>query len=569
MKSRTRLVLTIAMVGALLSSFVGVVGAQQDEVAYLAAVNGASTDAVTVAAGTEDIAVDLAYAAPGVGKTLPAGAYDVTFSGGTVDSVAAAVEAAAGTAQTVVSGYGTDPDTATSYPIDVNPIDAGMAKVTVWNTTTATVNVAIDGGAATPLDPGMGMTTMVVGADATTTIDIDGVSVDIDSPADSYTDVFAVNDGTTPTVATSFVGSMTDLIADLVPGVGQVAVPNVVGQTEADATSAITAVGLVAGTSEAADETVPVGSVVSQDPAADSMVDAGSTVNIVVSTGPDAPATVPVPDVAGQPEGDAQSTLEDASFVVTSTQQPSADVEIGLVISTNPTAGTEVAPGTSVEIAVSSGPGDVVVPDFAGMSTDEATTAAETAGLTITFQDDANNPDPDGVVISQDPAAGSTVDGGSEVVAQLSPDLGEPWAIVTIDQNRQMTVTGIGMLPGSTVVLSVVDTDLTESVAVQDDGSWSANFDLSDVDNDTEFLNVKGTAADASDYEVTFKIPAAGDSTEVPTDEVVEESAGFPVWGWSLRGLTAIAIVLLVVRMVKGSGDDDTPSTDAEGSTQS
>jgi beta-lactam-binding protein with PASTA domain len=567
MKSRTRFVLVIAMVGALLSSIVGVAGAQEAELSYLAAVNGASTGPVTVAAGSEEIASGLAYGAGGMGRTLPAGTYDVAFTGGTVDSAATGVNAATGSAQTVVSGYGADPDTAAVYPIDITPIQAGEAKVTVWNATTATVTVTIDG-TATPIDPGTGLDTMIVTADATTTIDIDGVSIDIASPADSYTDVFAVNDGATPAIAASVVDSMTALIESLAPGGDEVAVPDVVGMPEADAVSAITGVGLVAGASEAADETVPAGSVISQDPVAGSTVAVGSTVSIVVSTGPDTPATIPVPDVSGLPEGDAQKTLEDAGFAATSTQQPSADVEIGLVVSTNPSAGTEVAPGTSVEMIVSSGPGDVVVPDFTGMTTDEATAAAEAAGLTITFEEAPENPDPDGVVISQNPVAGTTVEGASEVVAQRSPDLGAPWAIVKLDENRQMTVTGVGMLPGSTVTLAVLDTDLTESVAVQDDGSWAGSFDLSDVDNDTEFLNVKGTAADTSDYEATFKIPAAGDSTDEPTDEVVEETSGFPVWAWIVIGLALVAIVLLIIRMVTGDSDD-APTDDAQGPTPS
>jgi len=559
MKSRVRFVLVIAMVGAMLSSFIVAAGAQEADVAYLAAVNGVSTDAVTVTAGSETIAADLAYAAPGVGTTLTAGTYDVSFT----DGSAAAVDAAAGSAQTVVSGYGVDPDTAAAYPIDTTPIDAGMAKVTVWNATGAPVLVTIDDGTPSEIQPGEGLDTMVVAADSVVSIDVDGLVTEVTAPVDSYTDVFAVNDTQEAKTAISVVASMTSLRTDL--GLDtQVAVPDVVGQTEADATTAITGADLVAGASEAPDETTPAGSIVSQDPAGGTMVDSGTIVNIVVSTGPDAPATVPVPDVAGQPEGDAQKALEDVGFVTTSTQQPSAGVEIGLVISTNPAAGTEVAPGTSVEMLVSSGPDDVVVPDFTGMTTDEATAAAEAAGLTITFEEDANNPDPDGVVISQDPAAGTTVEGGSEVVAQLSPDLGEPWAIVTLDTNRQMAVTGIGMLPGSTVTLSVVDTDLTESVAVQDDGSWSASFDLSDVDNDTEFLDVTGTAADTSDYEATFKIPAAGESTDEPTEEVVEDS-GFPVWAWIVVALAIIAIVLLIIRMVTGSSEEDAPAESPEG----
>jgi hypothetical protein len=216
---------------------------------------------------------------------------------------------------------------------------------------------------------------------------------------------------------------------------------------------------------------------------------------------------------------------------------------------------------------VSSGPGDVLVPDFVGMSIEEATATADAAELTITFEEDLDNPDPEGVVIAQDPTAGSTVEGGSEVVAQLSPDLGEPWAITTLDPDLLMTVTGVGMLPGSTVKLSIVDTDLTQSVAVQDDGTWSVQFDLSEVDNDTEFMLVEGTAADTSPWEATFKIPAAGESTDEPTDVVVEES-GFPVWGWVLIGLALIAIALLIVRMVTG-GSDDTPTNTSDGQTHS
>lgn len=552
MKLFTRYMLVIAMVGAMLSSIAGAAGAAETD-GYLAAVNGASTDPVAVAADAIVIADNLAYPDASAGTLVPGGPYSVTFTGGTVDS-AASVDAAAGSAQTIVSGFG---DTnAAAYLIDVAPIDSGMAKVTIWNATGATVDVTVDGAGATPLDPGAGLQPIVVAAGTALSVQIDGVSVDVPTAADSYTDVFGVNDTQTPAVTLSVVASMTQLRTDL-GFASDVAVPDVVGQTETDADAAIVAAGLVSGASQAPDDTVPAGSVISQDPAAGAMVAAGSTVNIAVSTGPDT-TPVAVPDVVGQPEGDAQKTLEDAGFTVTSTEEASADVEIGLVISTNPSAGTEVAPGTAVAMTVSSGPGEVIVPDLLGMDADEATAAAEAAGLTISVVEDPDNPDPDGVVVKQDPAAGTTVDGGSEVVAQLSPDLGAPWAIVHLDPNRLMTVAGVGMLPGSTVELSVLNTDLTESVAVQDDGSWNAKFDLSDVENETEFLLVEGTAADTSDYSVTFKIPAAGQSTEVPTDETATEDSSFPIWAWLLIGVALIALVLLIIRMVQGNKDDTT-----------
>jgi len=564
MKSFNRFALVVAMVGVLLSSVVGAAGAQTEPPAYLAAVNGVSTDPVAVAADGIEIATDLAYTDT-ASIMIDAGTYNVAFTGGQFDS-AVGLDVAAGSAQTVVSGYGNDGASAKAYPIDIAPIDDGMAKVTVWNTTGAPVDITVDANSFTAVPPGEGVATVVVAAGTDVSVTIDALTEVVATAPDSYTDVFAVNDTQTPAIALSVIPSMTDLIAQIAPPAGDVAVPDVVGQAEADANAAITGAGLVPAKTEAADDTVPAGSVISQDPAAGTTVASGSTVNIVVSTGPDAPATVPVPDVAGQPAADAQTALEAEGFTVAAAEQPSMDVEEGLVIETNPAAGTEVAPGTEVTMIVSTGAEDVIVPDFTGMSQEDATTAAENAGLTITFVEDANNPDPEGVVIGQEPAPGTTAAAGSEVVGELSPDLGEPWSIVTLDPDRLLTVTGVGLLPGSTVKLSVVDTDRTASVAVQDNGSWVATFDLSDVDNDTAFVLVEGTAADTSEYSATFKIPAAGQSTDQPTEEapVTEESSGFPLWGWAIIGLAIIAIGLLIVRMVGGGsdGDADASATD-------
>ena len=66
----------------------------------------------------------------------------------------------------------------------------------------------------------------------------------------------------------------------------QVAVPDVVGQTQAAATTAITNAGLVLGTmTQQASSTVASGNVISESPAAGANVSSGSTVNLVVCTG--------------------------------------------------------------------------------------------------------------------------------------------------------------------------------------------------------------------------------------------------------------------------------------------
>jgi hypothetical protein len=77
-----------------------------------------------------------------------------------------------------------------------------------------------------------------------------------------------------------------------------VAVPNVVGQTQATATATLTNSGLVVGTvTTASSSTVTAGNVISTNPTATTQVNVGSAVNLIVSTGP---VAIPAPDLTGQ-----------------------------------------------------------------------------------------------------------------------------------------------------------------------------------------------------------------------------------------------------------------------------
>ena len=100
-------------------------------------------------------------------------------------------------------------------------------------------------------------------------------------------------------------GSAVNLVVSMGPA--PVAVPNVVGQTQAAATSAITGAGLVVGTeTSASSATVASGSVISSSPVAGTQVAAGSAVNLVVSTGPHAPpppATISIWSASATPSG--------------------------------------------------------------------------------------------------------------------------------------------------------------------------------------------------------------------------------------------------------------------------
>ena len=554
MKSVSRVVLVVAMVGGLLSAAIGSGAQEAGSSAYLANVNGSSTNPVDVAVGTEPVATGLAYAAASPVPYIAVGQSEVTFTADGAIVANVPINSAQVSAQTVVSGYG---DTGGSaYPVEAEPIDAGSAKLRVWNATDAPVVVSIGSIVVDEtLQPGEGTLLQTVAADSNVPVVIDGLEKDVVTPADSYTDAFAVSDGASPDIAISAIPSMTDLIAAIAPPApGAVPVPDVAGLPAADGQAAIEAVGLVAATEEQPSTDVEVGIVIETSPAAGTEVDLGSTVTMIVSTGP---STIPVPDVVGQTAADAQAALEGEGFVVTTTEQPSDDIEEGLVISTNPVAGTEVAPGTTVDMAVSTGPEDVEVPEFIGLSIDEATALAEEVGLTITFVEDPNAPDADGIVVDQTPEPGEMAEFGSEVVAQLSPLIREPYVVVNVDTNRLMTTTGINFLPGSTTDLRVIETGLTAALRVDDDGVWWQSFALGDRQTEVETLLVEGTAADGSAYSAEFLIPPAGGST----DEVAEPAdSGFPWWGWVLIGLGVVGIAALIWWLVAGRNQTTTTS---------
>lgn len=134
-----------------------------------------------------------------------------------------------------------------------------------------------------------------------------------------------------------------------------VTVPNVVGSTQAAATTALQGAGLVVGTvSTQSSSTVASGSVISQDPAAGATAATGSAVNLTVSSGP---PQVAIPSVVGLTQAAATTAITGAGLTVgTVTQQSSSTVASGSVISQSPAAGTSIAVGGSVSLVVSSGP---------------------------------------------------------------------------------------------------------------------------------------------------------------------------------------------------------------------
>jgi serine/threonine-protein kinase len=207
----------------------------------------------------------------------------------------------------------------------------------------------------------------------------------------------------------------------------QVKVPNVVGQTQERATTALTDQGLVLGdVKEEFSDSVKKGVVISSSPAADQEVEKGSTVDLVVSKGKET-VEVEVPDVVGQPARAAEAELEQAGFEVSRRTQSNDTVPKGSVIKTNPSGGERAEQGSSVVMYVSTGRETVRVPNVVNLSEDDAKNALRDAGLRVNVQEGPAEGDiPEGSVFRQLPPAGQEVSPGTTVTIFVAKNEGPP-----------------------------------------------------------------------------------------------------------------------------------------------
>jgi len=132
-----------------------------------------------------------------------------------------------------------------------------------------------------------------------------------------------------------------------------ITVPDVVGKKEADATSALQSAGLTAEISRQSDPKVAKGVVISQMPPAGSKTAEGGVVGVLISSGSD--STAEVPSISGKNATEAKTAIEAAGLVAYPVDQPSADVEDGVVIQQSPVPGSIVPLGSDVLYAVSTG----------------------------------------------------------------------------------------------------------------------------------------------------------------------------------------------------------------------
>jgi serine/threonine-protein kinase len=209
------------------------------------------------------------------------------------------------------------------------------------------------------------------------------------------------------------------------PAVDQVTVPSVINESQTSAQDILAERGLRLSLGEPQNsDTVAEGFVISQSPEPGELVDADSPVEIVVSLGVE---SIEVPDLGGLTEEDARARLREVDLLPGRiVREANDEVEAGVVISSDPSAGTQVAPGEPVDLVVSSGEELVLVRNVVGLVDADARSALQDQDLLVEVFQVFSDGVPEGRVVSQDPAAGEEVPVGSTVVLEISRGPAEP-----------------------------------------------------------------------------------------------------------------------------------------------
>jgi serine/threonine-protein kinase len=193
-----------------------------------------------------------------------------------------------------------------------------------------------------------------------------------------------------------------------------VAVPDVQGLSEADATKRLEDVGLLVDPEFAFSDSIPEGRAIGTDPGPGISLDTGQTVKLIVSRGSN---KVEVPSVIGLQDDQALARLQSADLAGTVVQRDS-DEPAGKVVAQSPTAGNLVRSGSPVTIFVSSGA--ISVPNVLGQDRASAVTALKRAGFVVAINE---QPTTDAAqsnrVLNQFPPGGSRGQRGDTVTISV------------------------------------------------------------------------------------------------------------------------------------------------------
>jgi len=203
-----------------------------------------------------------------------------------------------------------------------------------------------------------------------------------------------------------------------------VAVPNLVGKVPAEAQEMLATENLVLDQNIVQSRTgrAKGGTIIDQDPKADQRVRPETAVKITVEE-----ENIQVPSVIGQTQVEAGNLLSSQGLRVGKISERKTGGTPGVVLSQNPAANSQVAPGTAVALVVEEH--KISLPNLTGMTVSTAGSKLKSLGLTIGNVTNKVTGKKPGTIISQSPRAGSQVSPGSSVAltAEFQPIIVKPF----------------------------------------------------------------------------------------------------------------------------------------------
>ncbi len=166
-------------------------------------------------------------------------------------------------------------------------------------------------------------------------------------------------------------------------------------------------------------DSVPAGSILSQNPVAGRPLEEGQAIVVDISRGP---KTITLENYVGMEYRQAEVALRRLGLEPIVQTENDADAEKDSVIRTQPAAGESLSAGDTVVLVVSEGPKlkDVVVPDVTGLTLAQAEEKLRGEGLTPGTATPVDSKKPDGTIIFQSIPAKSTVKENTTVDLQIS-----------------------------------------------------------------------------------------------------------------------------------------------------
>ena len=207
------------------------------------------------------------------------------------------------------------------------------------------------------------------------------------------------------------------------------------------------------------------------------------------------PATIAIPDVAGQTVAEAKETLKKANFEIGEEKSETSEkVEEGRIIRTDPDAGTTRKEGSKINLVVSSGKQSFQLSNYIGRKSTDVIAELKQKKVPenlIKIEEEESSESEAGTVLRQSPAAGTTYD-----LSKAST--------ITLTVAKKVTSVAMPSYTGSSL-------EFTKNNLVQIVGIKEANI---------EVVEVSTAPAGTAEGTVVEQSPKAGDKVDLTKTRV-------------------------------------------------